>query len=152
MTLKLVKNVKKWNGQIIEDSNYIEQLTINQLGLVIASERLNSEYLGFYFPFITSVDNTYIVVEAFAYPTWQVPDGIFGENMLQFIQDMQKWDYNERYWFASAGYLLKYEYRVTVHPYVLPHLVFTTIASVFIGLGYWKIEQPPFFWKKDEIS
>jgi len=79
-----------------------------------------------------------------------VPSGINGEDSLQFVQDMQKWDYSERYWFSQAGYLIKYEYRINIQPYVLPHLFFISIISILIGLGYWKIEQSPFFLEERE--
>lgn len=152
MTLQLIKKVKQWTNDTIKDINYIERLTINHLGLVIASDRLNSEYLGFYFPFVTFVNESYIVVNAFAYSVQQMPSGINGEDTLQFVQDMQKWDYSERYWFSPVGYLTKYEYRLIVKPYVLPHLYFMSIASVLIGLGYWKIEKSPFFSEESERS
>ncbi|MFQ5820942.1 MAG: signal peptidase I [Candidatus Heimdallarchaeota archaeon] len=150
MTVQLTKKVNQWTNGTIKDINYIERLTINHLGLVIASDRLNSEYLGFYFPFITLVNASYIVVNAFAYSVQQLPSGINGEDSLQFVQDMQKWDYSERYWFSPAGYLTKYEYRLVLHPYVLPHLLFINIISILIGLGYWKIEQSPFFFEERE--
>ncbi len=151
MTILLNKNVRQWNGTTIEDLNYTEVLVIDQIGLVIASNRVSSEYLGFYFPFITSVQDSYITVDAFAYSTRLTPDGIIGEETLQFVQDMQKWDFYVRYKFAEPGFLIKYEYHVVVHPYVRPHLLFIAIAFVFIGLGYWKVDRTPFFWKKNEI-
>lgn len=148
--IQLTKKVKQWSNGTIKDINYTERLTINHLGLVIISNRVNSEYLGFYFPFITSVNASYIVVNAFAYSVQRVSNGINGEESLQFVQDMQKWDYSERYWFSPVGYLRKYEYRMIVHPYVLPHLLFISIASVLIGLGYWKIEQSLFSQKNEK--
>ncbi len=143
-TLELAKDVQKWTGSNNEVIYYKEQLIINQLGLVINSNRSDSEYFGFHFPFITSLNDSYIAVDAFAYSSEQISGNVLGQDNLQFVQDMQKWDYSEEYLYASGGYLINYEYNVDAHPYIWPHLFFNGILSVFIGFGYWKIKHPMF--------